>query len=155
MAIVEGRARQGVAAALCIAAGVAGCGLLPGEQAPSSPPAQTSALPQAPAATPGASLQPIPPTPKPKPTPPTETVHLVGLDRNGVQELMGPPLVASEAAAAKVWQYRDGPCQLELYFSYDLARADFYVLSYTVNRGTGSPAADRQCLTRLAHDRTR
>jgi hypothetical protein len=42
-----------------------------------------------------------------------------------------------------------------VFFSYDLARADFYVLSYSINRGNGSSDAERQCLTRLAHDRAR
>ncbi len=120
-----------------------------------APPLQTSALPPAPGATPTAPAHAIPPPPPPKPAPPVETVRLVGLDRGATQELLGPPALESEAASAKVWQYKAGPCQLEIFFSYDLARADFYVLSYTVNRGAGSPDSERQCLTRLAHDRTR
>ena len=142
-----------IAAALALS----GCGLLPQEPAHEAEPASTApALSSAPEASPSTPIGHVPKPPPPKPQPPAalEAVQLVGLSRNSTQDLLGPPLVESEAGAAKVWMYKAASCQLDVYFSYDLARADFYVLSYAVNRGAGTPDAERQCLTRLAHDHT-
>jgi hypothetical protein len=152
-------ARVPTKASLIAGAGfmLAACGLIPGTSEDGAAPQQNAALPAQPAATP-ATAGPIPRPPPPKPVPPADplaAVKLVGLDRGGTQELLGPPVVETEAGSAKVWMYKSGQCQLDVFFSYDLARADFYVLSYSVNRGSGTPDAERQCLTRLAHDRTR
>jgi hypothetical protein len=152
--------RRGRCLAIVALLAVAGCDLiaLPSDTGPGA--GQSAAVGPAPAATPAPAAGPVPRPPPPKPAPPVdaravEPVKLIGLDRSAAQELLGAPVSESEAGSAKVWTYRTGPCELEVFFSYDLARADFYVLSYSVNRGSGSADSERLCLTRLAHDRSR
>jgi hypothetical protein len=152
--------RNGKGLAILAALALTGCGLIPPGTEPE--PTQSAAAGPAPAITPAPAMSPVPKPPPPKPAPPgaragetAEPVKLIGLDRAAAHELLGQPEAQSDAGSAKVWTYRSGTCQLEVFFSYDLARADFYVLSYSVNRGSGSSDVERQCLTRLAHDRNR
>lgn len=99
---------------------------------------------------------PLPPSPAPGRGP---EIRLVGLSRGETQALLGTPAVESERSPAKVWQYHQGDCSVDVYFYLDVARNEFYALHYetrapVANAGGTSTSAGSSaewCLERV-HD---
>ncbi len=92
-------------------------------------PRQQTARP-APAPAERAVRPPSPPAPAPA------DIKLVGLSQAETQAVLGPPSTESDAAPAKVWQYRGRDCVLDVYFYLDVSRNGFYALHYAT-RGPG------------------
>lgn len=97
----------------------------------------------------------LPPAPEPVPLPavdaavPAPAPELTGLNQRQVIAVLGQPGSESEAASAKVWEYALGDCRLEVFFYYDLARADFYALQYRANGEEGPAPVVGQCIQQV------
>lgn len=134
------RLRAAVLSAALAASSLAlgGCGLIdfggqpaepdmPGPVAAPSPHPAPAARPAVAPASRNARVLPLPPPPAPGRGP---EIRLVGLSRSETQALLGPPAVESERSPAKVWQYHQGDCSVDVYFYLDVARNEFYALHY-------------------------
>lgn len=77
------------------------------------------------------------------------TQELIGLDQTAATRLLGAATEQSEASPATVWHYRNGNCELDLFFYLDLRSGKMRTLHYTF-RGAPADAAGRQdCLRSL------
>lgn len=146
--------------------GLGGCGFLELREPP--PPAEVPtpvvapAPPARPVTTPAARsarVLPLPPPPAPGRGP---EIRLVGLSRGETQALLGPPAVESERSPAKVWQYHQGDCLVDVYFYLDVARNEFYALHYeartpAANSGgaAASPTSSAEWCIQRVHDANR
>lgn len=126
------------------------------EPAPVPPPA-----PRAKPAPRVARLTPPPERPAPTPAtpetrvipevPPPPDIKVVGVSRAQAMTLFGNPLEQRDAAPAKIWQYRAGECEVDVYFYLDVARNDFFALHYDVRNARAAAAGEtaERCLQRL------
>ena len=120
---------------------------------------QQPALNKLPATTPA-----VPPTPAPPATPAMKSRQLVGLDRGGLNSLLGKPTLLRQDASAEVWQYVAPDCVLHVFLYRDGGAGlnDPYRVVYVdaVRRGqrqtlrpavSSSTPLDDKCLGRLLH----
>jgi hypothetical protein len=102
---------------------------------------EASLPPSGPAA---ASISPSPAT-----SPPPQDNELIGLDQPAATRLFGPAPEQSEEAPATVWRYKNGTCELDLFFYLDLRSGSMRTLHYAF-KGDGTDSARRQdCLRSL------
>jgi len=108
--------------------------------------AETASLP--PPSAPEALPAPAP-APVPSPTKAIDPKRLVGLTREQVTALIGPPRGVSDNPPATVWAYRTEGCSLDVMFYMDLGTRTFRALAYEV-KSDGSPRlAEPECLGRI------
>ncbi|MBI3707879.1 MAG: hypothetical protein HY246_09410 [Proteobacteria bacterium] len=96
------------------------------------------------------------------PTPAVE-IKLVGLSEEETIVLLGQPAAESDAAPAKLWEYRGRDCVLDVYFYLDVSRNGFYALHYAARGGSAAPsrtaptptAEGDRCLRRIYDDKRR
>lgn len=126
--------------------------------------APTPPAPAAPKAKPAPRVARLPAPPErpaqPAPTPETRVIpeappppdiKVVGVSRAQAMTLFGSPLEQRDAAPAKIWQYRAGECEVDVYFYLDVARNDFFALHYDVRNARAAAAGEtaERCLQRL------
>ena len=116
-------------------------------EAPVATPAQ--------AAAPAAQTQPVAPAPAPRVAalPPVndDPAQLMGLDRNGVNALLGSPDLIRREAPAEIWQYVGGDCVFDVVL-YE--RGQRYAVSYLEARdATAAVLPPRPCLNQLLRAR--
>ncbi|MFP6774286.1 MAG: hypothetical protein VCE74_18440 [Alphaproteobacteria bacterium] len=137
------------------------------QSASQQPASQQPALNKLPATTPAATLATtpvVPPTPAPPATPAMKSRQLVGLDRGGLNSLLGKPTLLRQEASAEVWQYVAPDCVLHVFLYRDGGAGlnDPYRVVYVdaVRRGqrqtlrpavSSSTPLDDKCLGRLLH----
>ena len=102
------------AAAAALALIAAACAEVPSSTYAPAP------APDAPAPGPTARPSARPVTPSPAPAP-ADASALVGRDARAVAELLGPPQLKRRDPPAELWQYRAGPCVLDLFLYADQA----------------------------------
>jgi hypothetical protein len=114
-------------------------------QATPSAPVVADPKPSAPAQVePAATLAARPPAAVPGP-PPT----LVGMSREDVTELLGPPMFRRRETPAEIWQYRTQTCTLDL-FLYKDANSESYRVTHVEARGkNGAKVGPSDCLGRF------
>jgi hypothetical protein len=132
---------------------VAGLALSACQTGRSEPPAATSG--QAAAAAPAAAPMPVAPAPAPKMAalPPVndDPAQLMGLDRDGVNALLGTPDLIRREAPAEIWQYVGGDCVFDVVL---YARGQSYAVSYLEARDvTAAVRPPRPCLNQLLRAR--
>jgi hypothetical protein len=111
-----------------------------------------------PAATPGqvaAAPMPVAPAPVPKvaalPPVDDDPAQLMGLDRDGVNALLGTPDLIRREAPAEIWQYVGGDCVFDVVL---YARGQSYAVSYLEARDvTAAVRPPRPCLNQLLRAR--
>ena len=75
--------------------------------------------------------------------------RLVGLTREQVTALIGPPKSVSDSAPATVWGYQTDGCTLEVMFYMDLGTQTFRALAYEVRPDRPARLAPPECLARI------
>jgi hypothetical protein len=116
----------------------------------SAPPVATA--PQAAAAAPQPAPLPAP-APKVAALPPIndDPAQLMGLDRSGVNSLLGNPDLIRREAPAEIWQYVSGSCVFDVVL---YARGQDYAVSYLEARDAKAAIqAPRPCLNSLLRAR--
>lgn len=97
-----------------------------------------------PAVEPTTALAARPPAAVPAP-PPT----LVGMSREDVTELLGPPMFRRRETPAEIWQYRAQTCTLDL-FLYKDGKSESYKVAHVEARGkNGAKVGPSDCLGRF------
>ena len=66
-----------------------------------------------------AAAEPVPALPAPKPEPYIDPDSLMGLDREAVEALLGPPTFVRRDRPTELWRYRHGGCALALFLYAD------------------------------------
>jgi hypothetical protein len=84
----------------------------------------------------------------PAPAPPNAS-ELIGLDQPSATHLLGAATEKSEAPPATVWRYRNGACELDLFFYLDLRSGKMRTLHYAFKGDTADPASRQDCLRSL------
>jgi hypothetical protein len=92
---------------------------------------------------------PSAPVPQSRPAERIDPKRLVGLTREQVTALIGPPRDVSDSPPATVWTYRAEGCSLEVMFYMDLGTRTFRALAYEVQRNDPARLAEPECLGRL------
>ena len=74
-----------------------------------------------------------------------------GMSATGVRTLLGPPQMIFERPPSTVWHYRDGRCELDLYFYLDVASGEFRVATFDLSphQENAELRHERRCLKRL------
>ena len=67
--------------------------------------------------------------------------------------LFGPAAEQSDEPPATVWRYKNGSCELELYFYLDLRSGSMRTLRYLL-KGAGDEAKRQDCLRSLLASRS-
>ena len=107
--------------------------------------AETASLPPpAPEALPAPAPAPVPGLSKA-----IDPKRLVGLTREQVTALIGPPRRVSDNPPATVWAYRTDGCSLDVMFYMDLGTRTFRALAYEVKSDGSSHLAEPECLGRI------
>lgn len=75
--------------------------------------------------------------------------ELIGLDQPSATHLLGAATEKSEAPPATVWRYRNGLCELDLFFYLDLRSGKMRTLHYAFKGDTADPASRQDCLRSL------
>lgn len=132
---------------------VAGLALSACQTGRNDPPAATPA--QAAAVTLAAEPQPVAPAPATgiAALPPVDDdpAQLMGLDRNGVNALLGTPDLIRREAPAEIWQYVGGDCVFDVVL-YE--RGQHFAVSYLEARDvTAAVLPPRPCLNQLLRAR--
>ena len=112
---------------MAVLAGVAGCRVdNPLWPPPGARPApQEQPLPVLPGGGAGAeeaqvaASEPALPAPEPEATPHISPDSLIGLDREAVKTLLGPPTFVRRDKPTELWRYRHGSCALALFLYAD------------------------------------
>jgi hypothetical protein len=91
---------------------------------------------------------------KPKPPPATDpslpdATELIGLDQSGATRLLGPAAERFEKPPAAVWRFKNGNCELDLFFYLDLRSNQMRTLHYALKGDGGDPARRQDCLKSL------
>jgi hypothetical protein len=110
------------------------------------------------AATPEATWRPHDPAPGSTAlgstnTPPPPVSELIGLDQPAATRLFGPAAERSEAPPATVWRYKNGTCELDLFFYLDLRSGRMRTLHYSFKGDGGDTARRQDCLRSLLASR--
>jgi hypothetical protein len=80
---------------------------------------------------------------------PPQTKELIGLDQSAATRLFGAAAERSEEPPATVWRYKNGTCELDLFFYLDLRSGHMRTLRYAL-KGDGADTSRRQeCLRSL------
>jgi hypothetical protein len=96
-----------------------------------------------------AGPEPSSPLPGPAEPRPPQTTQLIGLDQSAATRLFGPATERSEEPPASVWRYKNGICELDLFFYLDLRSGNMRTLHYAF-KGDGADTTRRQdCLRSL------
>ena len=107
--------------------------------------AETASLPPpAPEALPAPAPAPVPGLSKA-----IDPKRLVGLTREQVTALIGPPRGVSDHPPATVWAKRTDGCSLDGIFYMDLGTRTFRALAYEVKSDGSSHLAEPECLGRI------
>lgn len=142
------------AALLVIVLGVAGC-------APrTAPPAPAVRVVEAPPPPPHHRHRPVPrPERKPaapqpalnKPTPAAPALQaLIGMNQPLTLDRLGAPEAIDSQPPAKVWRYKAGKCELDLYFYLDLRSGQMRTLHYAFTGDADNTAKQQECLRAIA-----
>lgn len=80
-----------------------------------------------------------------------EPKKFFGMSADGVRTLLGPPQMVYQRPPSTVWHYRDGFCELDLYFYLDVASGKFRVATFDLSphRDNASQHQNIRCLKRL------
>lgn len=80
-----------------------------------------------------------------------EPKKFFGMSADGVRTLLGPPQMVFERPPSTVWHYRDGTCELDLYFYLDVASGKFRVATFDLSphRDDANQRPTTRCLKRL------
>ena len=89
------------------------------------------------------------PAPVPSPAKAIDPKRLVGLTREQVTALIGPPRGVSDNPPATVWAYRTDGCSLDVMFYMDLGTRTFRALAYEVKSDGLPQLAEPECLGRI------
>ena len=81
-------------------------------------------------------------------------VELIGLDQSAATRLFGPATERSEEPPATVWRYKNGTCELDLFFYLDLRSGRMRTLHYALKDGASDAAQRQNCLRSLIASRT-
>ena len=144
------------------------------ESAPQPPPRVAVVRPAPPPSSQPAHHHAAPPVPERKPTPPEAAggpseaagspdnlamaeptpaaaapPALIGLDQTAARRRFGTAAERLEEPPATVWRYRNGSCELDLYFYLDLRSGRMRTLHYAFKGDTDSPTGQQQCLRSL------
>lgn len=96
-----------------------------------------------------AATEPSPPPSGRAGSPPPQPSELIGLDQSAATRLFGPAAERSEEPPATVWRYKNGSCELDLFFYLDLRSGNMRTLHYAF-KGNGTDTVTRQdCLRSL------
>lgn len=79
--------------------------------------------------------------------------RLVGMTREQVTALIGPPKSVSDSPPATVWAYRTDGCSLDVMFYMDLGTRTFRALAYEVRPEQTARLAETDCLARIRASR--
>jgi hypothetical protein len=132
---------------------LAGCDVIPLPRVFTStpPPERTEASPPfvvAPAreTAPDAPVARVPPSAPAAPLRPLDDDpnHVVGMDQDGLQKLLGTPAFMRRDAAAQLWRYTSGGCVLDMFLYRNGSNGPFVVRHLTARAMTGgAPASPR------------
>ncbi|MDE0059401.1 MAG: hypothetical protein OXI22_23810 [Defluviicoccus sp.] len=151
--------------AVAVLAGVVSCRienpLVPQHTPPPAP--QEQPLPALPAgggeragSAEAASAEPPPPPPEPEPEQAAsldiEPDSLIGLDRNEVRALLGPPSFIRREKPTELWRYRHGTCALALFLYVGATGSDETLRVRHIESWApgGEQTPPRECLNALA-----
>jgi hypothetical protein len=95
---------------------------------------------------------PVSGSPRPNAAPPAQ-IELIGLDQPAAMRLFGSAAERSDEPPATVWRYKNGSCELELYFYLDLRSGSMRTLHYMV-KGASDEAKRQDCLRSLLASRS-
>lgn len=93
-----------------------------------------------------------PPEPQPEAVPEIGPDSLIGLDRQAVRELLGPPSFVRREKPTELWRYRDGGCALALFLYAEKSGGveTFRVRHVESWAPGGEQTPPRECLNSLA-----
>ena len=80
--------------------------------------------------------------------------ELIGLDQPAATRLFGPATERSEEPPATVWRYKNGSCELDLFFYLDLRSGRMRTLHYALKDSAGDAAQRQNCLRSLIASRS-
>jgi hypothetical protein len=80
-------------------------------------------------------------------------IELIGLDQPSAARLFGPAPERLEEPPATVWRYKNGTCELDLFFYLDLRSGRMRTLHYAFKDGATAPARRQDCLQSLIASR--
>ena len=120
-----------------------------GEQAMAAGEPNPSAAPQSAVSSPEvAALSPLPSTASPPPQ-----IELIGLDQSAATRLFGPATERLEQPPATIWRYKNGTCELDLFFYLDLRSGRMRTLHYAFKDGIAETSRRQDCLRSLIASR--
>jgi hypothetical protein len=96
-----------------------------------------------------AAPEPSPPPSGRAGSPPPQASELIGLDQSAATRLFGPAAERSEEPPATVWRYKNGICELDLFFYLDLRSGNMRTLHYAFKGGGADTATRQDCLRSL------
>jgi hypothetical protein len=106
--------------------------------------------PNAPATpAPSPETQPILAAPGIGGSPSLKTSQLIGLDQAAATHLFGTATQQSDEPPATVWRYKNGPCELDLFFYLDLRSGQMRTLHYSLTGDESQTAKHEDCLKSL------
>jgi hypothetical protein len=85
---------------------------------------------------------------------PLQASELIGLDQSAATRLFGPATERSEQPPATVWRYKNGSCELDLFFYFDLRSGQMRTLHYAMKGDGGDTVARQNCLRSLLAERS-
>lgn len=77
---------------------------------------------------------------------PPPHIELIGLDQSSATRLLGPAAERSEEPPATVWRYKNGACELDLFFYLDLRSGRMRTLHYALKDGANDTMKRQDCL---------
>ena len=92
-----------------------------------------------------------PPSPAASASP--ETRDLIGLDQPAATRMFGQATERSEEPPATVWRYKNGVCELDLFFYLDLRSGRMRTLHYAVRGSDADTSRRQECLRSLIASR--
>ncbi len=106
---------------------------------PPRKPPETAALPVEPQGPSGGQTKP-------------ELQSLLGLDFEGVEELLGVPALEEIQAPATVWAYNGRGCVLNIFFYPHVDGGEYRALTYDVKSAEKAPETSQNCFDELLQD---
>jgi hypothetical protein len=108
-------------------------------------------------------LQPVPKEATPEPpsadskateAPPgvPPATELVGIDQQGVSELLGPAMMTDSPGPAIVWHYKSSRCELDLVFYMEMRSGQMRTLHYDFKSGAENPQQRQACLKTIMEE---
>lgn len=93
-----------------------------------------------------------PPSGPPGPPPPPIS-ELIGLDQPAATHLFGPAAERTEQPPATIWRYKNGICELDLFFYLDLSSGRMRTLHFALRGNGGDTTSQQDCLRSLLASR--